>query len=59
MSGFWLPPDDWQQDVSTLFGSAHSVSSEAPPDDPAAMVRAVAEEITGQPMPVPQRRIGF
>jgi hypothetical protein len=40
-------------------GSAHSVSGDAPDDDPAEQVRLVAEEVSRKPMPRPVRKMGF
>lgn len=58
-----LLPDDFDYYEAPrpmdAFGAAHSVSSEAPADDPAELVRRVAEEVTGQSFARPRRRIGF
>lgn len=60
MSGFWFPPDDMAAGAQTFHGSAHSVSSEPPPEDRAAAVRRIAEEVARKPMPRPPvRKIGF
>lgn len=60
MSGFWEAPNDYAYDNGTFNGSAHSVSSETAPSDPAEAVRKVVEEVTGKPLPVkPAVRIGF
>ena len=60
MAGYWYPPDDHAQEPQQSNGSAHSVSSEQPEDDPAERVRKVAEEVSRKKMPrPPPRRIGF
>lgn len=40
-------------------GSAHCVSNDEPDEDPAELVRQVAEEVTGQPLTVSKPRMGF
>ena len=56
------PVGDWYFDESPLYmiGTAHSVSSNEPDDDPAEAVRKVAEEVARRDMPRPARNpIGF
>lgn len=48
----------WENYHGTL-GSAHGVSHEAPPGDVIERLHQVVEEITGEPMRKPDRRIGF
>jgi len=40
-------------------GTAHSVSADEPPDDPAEQVRRIAEEVTGKTFERPKSRMGF
>lgn len=59
MSGYWEIPNDYAVEPQTSHGSAHSVSSERPDNDPADDVRKIAEDITGKNLKKPTRPIGF
>ena len=57
MSGFWLPPDDFEYQQSGGIGSAHSVDADSPDFNAVQELRKVVAEITGQPEP--ERKMGF
>lgn len=60
MGGFWHPPDDSAMEPQQFSGSAHSVSSDQPPNDPAEKVREVAEKMARKALPKPApKRMGF
>lgn len=60
MSGYWEAPNDYSLPFDSGQGSAHSVSSTPPDDDPAEEVRRVVEEVTRKQVPRPlPPRIGF
>ena len=56
-----IPRDCWDEYSYPLemMGTAHSVSADEPPDDPAEQVRKIAEEVTGKSFERPTRRMGF
>ena len=56
MSGFWYPPDDHSMENQVMSGSAHSVSSDTPPEDVAEKVRRIAEEVSRKTMPKTLRK---
>jgi hypothetical protein len=51
---------EWWENHHGTTGSAHSISGDCGPEDRAAQVRQIAEEVSGKEMPKPPaRRIGF
>lgn len=52
--------DDYYEPTPWGFGSAHSISSDAPESDVIADLHKVVEEVTGKPVQKPEpRRMGF